>query len=92
MPEHQESEDDLALWMRELPSVIPWIEEVKSRIDRVCDPKNPLEPERKYQELLKMTEGLLFLSKRLLALAQTANKAADSMVSKEANKQPGSQS
>ena len=57
MSEHQESEDDLTLWMRELPSTKPWLEELQCRVDRLCDPENPLERERRRQELLNMAQG-----------------------------------
>ena len=65
------------------------LEELHTRVHGMLDPENPLEPERKYRELLNMADGFLFLSKSFLKLAEIANKAADSMVSKEANEQLG---
>jgi hypothetical protein len=79
MSEHEESEDELTRWMRDLPSMELWVNELQSRVSRSRDPENPLEPERKFQELVNMAGGLLFLARRLLELATIANKAAESM-------------
>jgi hypothetical protein len=87
MSEHEESEDELTCWMTDLPSMNLWVNELQSRVRRMLDPENPLEPERKFQELVNMARGLIFLSRRLLELATIANRAADSMTesTREAN-------
>jgi hypothetical protein len=79
MSEQEEPEDELTRWMRDLPSMKLWIDELQSRVRLMCDPENPLERERKFQELNNMAKGLLSLSKSLLELARTANRAADAM-------------
>ena len=68
--------------MKNLPSqdLTDWLEDMQSRLNRMLDPENPMEPERRFQELSNMSEGFLFLSKQLLELAKIANKAAGSMV------------
>ncbi|MFI5461500.1 MAG: hypothetical protein ACHRXM_39410 [Isosphaerales bacterium] len=96
MSEHQQSEDDLRISMKNLPShdLLVWLEDMQSRVHRLRDPENPLEPELKFQELGNMFECFLFLSKRLLELAGIANQARGSMVkpSMEENEKRGPES
>jgi hypothetical protein len=82
MSERRQSEGDLGLWMKNLPShdLVVWLEDMERRVRGMLDPENPLEPERKFQELGDMAEGLLFLSKRLLELAKIATKARENMI------------
>ncbi len=82
MSENQESDDELKLWMKNLPThdLVIWLEDMRSRLNRMLDPENPMEPERRFEELSNMSQGFLFLSKQLLELAKIANKATGSMV------------
>lgn len=82
MSEHQQPDDELRLWMKNLPSheLMVWLDDMQSRLNRMLDPENPIEPERRFRELSNMSEGFLFLSKQLLKLAKIANQATGSMV------------
>jgi len=73
--------------MKDLPGAQLWMNGLERRMRLLRDPENPVEPERKFQELVNMAQGFLSLSKSLLELARTANKAANSMIepSRQAN-------
>lgn len=82
MSEHQRSEDDLKLWMKNIPAedLMVWLGHMQDRLQRMLDTENPLGPESKFEELGNLSEGYLFLAKCFLELANIANKARASMV------------
>ncbi len=66
--------------MTESEDLTLWLEDLQGRLSRLLDPGNPLEQERKCQELVAMSNRLLFLSRCLMELATKASDAAQSMV------------
>jgi hypothetical protein len=58
-----------------------WLVEIHKGMQRLLDLNDPMDPARRCQELLNMSQRFLALSKTFLQLGQQASKAAAGLMS-----------
>jgi hypothetical protein len=66
--------------------VTRWVQGLQSRIKQMLDPSSGVTGEETFEQLMRMAQQFLSLSKEFLGLAITASNAADSMVEKSSRK------